>query len=487
MDPMERDSLERQLQTYQRNVAILEGQIASFGGEQSATLALLNQLDFNRSKVAQIRGQLGLPAADPAPPQAAPTTPAVPPPETAPRATTAAPEATPAAPPSQTAIVEFQAAPGGAQITWRANQIGSEVTPFGAPYDDKTLPLAIRALDAVQYPNYPQPNSEAERRHFTFTRTERSRLAALGLWQGGRIPADAYRRIGQQIYDALGPDGQRVLKAVRNAGIAQGLTTSYVLRFPQNAVGLAALPWEALWDQQQNQSMLLRADALDSCERYIDIDRALPPPATGSGPLRLLALSPKFGIPDDVRAAERDARLKSWEPLRQQGRIVYDELTPLTTAALGDYLLDAPRPDLIHYFGHGIYKNGKGCLLFDTPDGGRELVEAERLAATFGKARMVMIHACQSAMVSEAGGLLTGVAPALSLVTGAVVAMQLTVRIDAATRFSRVFYNELLGKRASIQQSVAVARQILFSEGASWYVPTLYIRSREQKPFYLAQ
>ena len=169
--------------------------------------------------------------------------------------------------------------------------------------------------------------------------------------------------------------------------------------------------------------------------------------------------------------------------------MVYDEISPLTIAALNDYLLDAPaRPDVVHYFGHGIYRNGKGYLQFDDGKGGRDLVSAERLAAVLGDIRLIVIHACQSAMVDDDGGLLTGVAPALSIVTGAVVAMQLTIAIPAATRFSQVFYDQLLTKQKSLQEAVARGRQILFAEaadGASWYVPTLYIRGRDQQALYL--
>jgi hypothetical protein len=76
----------------------------------------------------------------------------------------------------------------------------------------------------------------------------------------------------------------------------------------------------------------------------------------------------------------------------------------------------------------------------------------------------------------------------LSIVTGAVVAMQLSVRVEAATRFAEVFYGELLLQRRSIQDAVAEARRTLYVEeddGVSWGVPTLYIRSREQRPLYL--
>jgi hypothetical protein len=68
--------------------------------------------------------------------------------------------------------------------------------------------------------------------------------------------------------------------------------------------------------------------------------------------------------------------------------------------------------------------------------------------------------------------------------------MQLTVNIAAATRFSQVFYDQLLDRRRSLQSSVARARQVLFTEatdGTSWYVPTLYIRARVPQDVYLVQ
>jgi hypothetical protein len=113
-------------------------------------------------------------------------------------------------------------------------------------------------------------------------------------------------------------------------------------------------------------------------------------------------------------------------------------------------------------------------------------------APQLGGIRLIMIHACQSAMVDDEdgeGGLLRGIAPALSAVSEAVVAMQLTVRISEATRFSEVFYEEVARGR-SLQTAVAEGRRAVYlddDDDASWYVPTLYIRTREQRPVYLVQ
>jgi hypothetical protein len=402
--------------------------------------------------------------------------------------------AAPAAPPAQEVALEFAQRPGvggelETRITWRSPLFGREETTFTPPFDEEDLALVIRALDVLQFPSYPNAESDEEQQLFTFNEIDQQVLAALNLWKDGRIAANSYQVVGQALYQALGPAGQGVLKTVRNFALSQRQTTNYVYRFPANAVTLAALPWELLWDGEKNQAVLIRGNAIDSCERYVDIDMAIPPPLTGNQELHILALSPSYGISEDVRQQEQDTRNKVWNRLASERKVRLGEVTPLTVRALNDYLDEAPsRPDIVHYFGHGMYKDGKGYLLFDKPGGGLDLVSVERLAAILGDVRLVVINACQSAMLSELGGLLTGVAPALSVVVGSVVAMQLTVRIEAATRFVEIFYRELLTRRLSLQEAVSRARRTLFTEdtdGASWYVPTLYIRSREQEPVYL--
>jgi hypothetical protein len=379
--------------------------------------------------------------------------------------------------------LDFQVQDANVNIAWHAPLLGDRVTVFTPPYDEALLLLVIKALDAAQHPSHPAGGPQ-------FSIDEKNTLAKHGLWQNERVSAGIHNIIGRALYNGLGPNGKSALDAVRNYSIDQRRPTSYVLRFPRNAIQLAALPWELIADQDQ-AILLSRGNDVDSCERYLNMERAIPPPLPGTYRPHLLALSPQYGIPDDVRHEERNARLKSWSRLRDAGTITFDEITPLAKRDLTDYLRNADRkPDIVHYFGHGTYRNGQGYLFFDDASGGASMVSATQLAAMLGDVRLVVLHACQSAMVSESGGLLTGVAPALSVVAQAVVAMQLTIRTAAATRFSEVFYDELLARRRSVQESVATARQVLFFEeddGVSWFVPTLYIRSREQKPIYLLQ
>jgi len=128
-------------------------------------------------------------------------------------------------------------------------------------------------------------------------------------------------------------------------------------------------------------------------------------------------------------------------------------------------------------------------LLLDTDDRERDWTSASTLMALLGGVRLVALFACQGAMVGPSEhALLSGVAPALSA-AGAplVIGMQLTTRVDAAIRASGIIYRALATGQ-SVQDAVGLARQALFVEEpdrASWYLPALYIRSRETGPVYL--
>lgn len=513
----QRAHLEKLLKTYTRNKNLLESQMASFGGEDTAPVHILNQLDAVRDKIKELQGQLDALGAPPVNSsssssasnpfsgssvvnfgsgnnqsganitigdvagrdivknQTSANTPQT--------TNTPTPRSTPT--PNQVTLSFEPSDDGSASVNWGSSLLGRRVTKFSPPYDEATLPIVIKALDAAQYPNHPLGGPQ-------FTADEQKILSDLKIWQGGKVSPNVHKLVGQAVYQALGADGINALEAVRNVAISQRQKTSYVLRFPLEAVEMAALPWEAITDSRNKAVLLSRGNDVDSCERYMDIDQAVPPPLTGGEVPHILALAPSYNIPDSVRQSERQARLETWDALKEKGLLTYDEIgTPLTRRALSDYLRRAERmPDIVHYFGHGVYKDGQGYLLFDDGNGGKSRVSADQLSSILGDIRLMVIMACESAHFEEEGGLLTGVAPALSIVTGAVVAMQLTARITAATRFAEVFYDELLNRKRSLQDAVAEGRQTLFFEeddGASWYVPTIYIRSQEQKPFFLVQ
>jgi CHAT domain-containing protein len=367
-----------------------------------------------------------------------------------------------------------------AQITWEADVLGRSSSIFRSPYDSTALPLVIKALDSFQYG-----------REFANERLnpdERAQLIAMGLWTDNQPVPTLHKRVGQALYEALvaDPAAATALSTARNIATSQGLPLSYLLRFPSDAVDLAALPWELLWDK--NSALLLSRGKQAAFVRYLDLDQALPPPSPPGNRLRILAIAPNAGILPEVRETERMARNTAWADLISSGLVELEELSPATPMKLVDRVQNGPPIDIVHFYGHGRYKDGQGALLFDSASG-QSWISAERLAALLGDARLILLHACQSSMTGEEG-LLTGVSPALSAAgVPIVVAMQLTVRADAATRFAEVIYRGL-ARGESVQRAVAQARQALYFEeedGASWYVPTLTIRARDTGPLRLVR
>jgi len=392
-------------------------------------------------------------------------------------AATLRPQGEPQAADEVALTLRFDRDADGVEISWEADIIGVRLSRFTPPFVGPDLDLVVRALDRLQYPGTPLAPAET------------ARIAALGLPVGDDGLAElGHRAVGRALYQALvaDPRGAQALGTVRDHARHEGRALALRLRLPPDAIELAALPWELLWDEGQ-APLLLGHKRLASCTRHLDLGEALPPPRPRSGALRILAITPHAGIDPDERERERAERTATWAPLIANGEVVMEELGPATRRALVDRMFSGPPPDIVHFVGHGRYADGEGWLVLDRPDGQWDRVPASQLLPLFGETRLVVLCACQGGMVGE-GGLLTGVAPALSAAgVPAVVAMQLTVRATAATRFSEVMYRAL-ARGDSVQRAVVQARQALYVEeadAASWYVPTLTIRARDPGPLYL--
>lgn len=377
--------------------------------------------------------------------------------------------------------ISFDCRVDSTQIIWDS-PMGYHTSAFRSPYDSTTLPVVLRALDAVQWTEYPKAGPG-------FDSTDRELLAACGLWTHERVSFDVHERVGRELHAALVSDheAQSALSTVRNHAAASGLPLNYVLRFPPRATEMVAHPWELLWDERG--ALLLDGCQPPSCVRHLLLPWALPNPSPVGSELGILAIAPVAGIPKIVRDDERQARNNAWKELVATGNVTMEELSPATPEGLIERIRNGPSVDIVHFYGHGRYRDGKGSLLFDDPKGGEIWLAADQLAVALCDTRLIMLHACHSSRVGNAGPL-TGVAPALSAAgVPAVVAMQMAIRIDAATKFSGVVY-QALARGESIQAAVSRARRDLYvcePDRASWYVPTLTICSRDTGPLRLIE
>jgi DNA-binding NtrC family response regulator len=372
-------------------------------------------------------------------------------------------------------VLSMRFVPGvPALILWESLSSGNTRSSLHVPFGERELPLVLRALDAVQWPDQTPRRPQ-------FDSSEQALLTNWGLWDGNGVAADIDQRIGRLLYQALISDStaRSALDNARNVAVNSGQPVTFVWRFPPEAVALAALPWELLWDDRQ--PLLLSRARLSSCIRYIDLPQALPPAPRIGTKLRLLAVCPAQGIPDSLHAEEQAQRERALNPLIDAGLLAVDELRPVNLSDLTDRLQDERNPvDILHFYGHGVWREGTGHLSLDNGE-----ISASQLAALVGDIPLVVLHACRSGTVGS-DDLFTGIAPMLSAEgVATVVAMQFTVSVAAANRFSAVLYRNL-AQGESLQMAVAKARQALYVEyRKSWYVPVVYIRAREVKPVYL--
>ncbi len=391
----------------------------------------------------------------------------------------------------------FSPAATGATLRWEADVIGVRHSRMALPYAAADLPLLLRALDVLQDPYYPVPWTGTQAASFRFSAEEQAKLAEVELWDpAGRVRIDAPRIVGRSLFRALtaDPAATQALGTARDHAAALDRPLSLHLCFQPPAVHLAALPWELLWDDSPAPLAFSRFSGF-YCQRHLDLPQALPPPRPASGSLRVLVVSPQADIPPELRQVERAARIAALEPLIETGRLQVDEISPATRPALLHYLETAPPPDIVHYYGHGTYSGSSGALLLDAGNGQGAWTGTEAIATLFGQARLVLLHACQAAqslpeVPEQPLPLLTGIAPALSAAgVPLVVAMQLSVRTEAATVFSSALYQALAAGQ-SVSSAVAAGRRALFiseDDQLSWFVPVLYVRSRRIEPAYLEQ
>ncbi len=379
----------------------------------------------------------------------------------------------------------------GATLRWEADLLGVRLSRLVHPFPLADLPLILRALDVLQDPAYPVARTAAQTRHFSFDEGERARLAALNLLDDlGHVVGDAPRRLGQSLYAALttDPDGRTALESTYDHAVALGVPLHLELGFPADAARLAALPWELLWDDGA-APLLFSRGLPGSLTRRLDLARALPPTRRVQGPLRILAISPTAGIGPELRQIERAARQEALAPLINAGLAMVEEIEPADRQALARAITAGSPPDIIHFYGHGRLRGREGELLLDEPRGGGWL-SSGAMASLVGGVGLVALFACQGASVGVGSGepLLGGVAQALVAAGApAVLGMQLAVRAHAATRAAATIYAALAAGE-SLQHGVAQARRALFiaeRDGASWFVPALYVRERTGQPYHL--
>ncbi|MEK7327209.1 MAG: CHAT domain-containing protein, partial [Chloroflexota bacterium] len=287
---------------------------------------------------------------------------------------------------------------------------------------------------------------------------------------------------GQQLGDALiNGEVRELFNSLVGAAQAQtkaGTRTGVRLQLRIVPDELNVLPWE-LARLSANEDPLC-VSSQNAITRYLEMkvpERDL----TTVKPLRMLGVIPQ-GSGLNVEK-EKDALDKAVAGLGESLQLTWLE-GAVTTDRVRDALGEADY-HIIHFIGHGSFKNDIASLQMNDEQGDEYPVRSETFAGFFRNresVRLVLLNACRGAARSSAQAL-AGVAPQVAKRgVPAVLAMQWDFNDRMAQQFGKAFYRSLcIGPESGeVDTAVARGRGILYDEypdSRGFATPVLFFRS----------
>ena len=361
--------------------------------------------------------------------------------------------------------------PATFEVALSGPDIGEAKGTLTLPFDAATRRAIWRALT----PNY-RPDAPGNRATEALLADlgDRSRLA---------------ENVGRRLADALltTPDVRTGFSTAISLATGERTPLPVEMRFGQDCDEVAALPWELL----HYRDHFLVSGTTIVLSRYPE--GAIPPtPVLADLPLRvLMVLSEPVDAGPTLSHQARRELVHGLRGLDEQGAVLVDVLRPPTFATLVEALTTGEYHMLVFY-GHGVYREGQGHLLFEDEFGGPGLVSAGELANALrnSSVRVVVLGACESAALDgetpdgdgeTALDIWSGTAPAL-VKAGVPVAigMQVSMRVDAALAFLRQFALSVSAGK-SVVDAVGDARRPLTAStyDHAWCIPAVYGRTRD--------
>lgn len=315
--------------------------------------------------------------------------------------------------------------------------------------------------------------------------------------------------VGRLLFDSIMLEEIRTsFQMSMNLARSQNSKILFELRFDENIAELARYPWELMHDGRR----FLLPSGMVELVRYISYPEATTALKT-SLPLRMLYIRSR---PMDLSALpafnEELAIRHALEPLVNSGSIIIDELETATYDSLLDYL-DDHKCNILHFDGHGVFAKlcrncgefnfphmlacnhcksefrqtiPRGYLAFESDRGNTNWLSSSTLGHIFGpELRLGVLSACSSGTIL--GEVFFGSTGPALIQAGvpAVVATQLPISVEAATGFAKGFYRSLSRFR-SLPTAVNAGRRRLFDTN-EWFIPTLYMRSRDYDGYLFGQ
>jgi hypothetical protein len=308
-----------------------------------------------------------------------------------------------------------------------------------------------------------------------------------------RNPSDEEKTIlatGKTLFAALLGSGEVAGRYRAAAAVAdeRGEELRIVLRI--DAPELAALPWEAMYDEGAGSYVCRRYQLV----RHVPVASAAPPLAVRTR-LRILGIvASPTGLDRLDARCERDQLASALSEPIKDGLVELVWAPSATWNGIQDQLMKGPW-HAVHFIGHGDFDpdRDEGRLGLTAEDGTANVVEASRFVDLLRQAkplpRLVVLNSCQGGAASTSD-LFAGTAASLARSgVAAVTAMQYSVTDTAAIAFARGFYSALARARG-IDEAVSSGRvAILGTSGRTleWLTPILYLRGHDSRLFAMTE
>lgn len=261
------------------------------------------------------------------------------------------------------------------------------------------------------------------------------------------------------------------------------------LAFPADAASsrLASLPWEFLCapgrSGNDGRFLVLTPGLM--------LSRSVPPgtPQRAAVTLKQVRVLPVVGDAhnDWLGEVDYEPALDAIAALGGGGNFeILDPAVEVTEAGLAS-IVAATQPHVVHYIGHGRFREqtGKGSIALTAAGGGTGWVDeddlADRLCTDDWAPTIVVLHACEGGR-NDYEYRHAGLAPSLVRQgVQCVVAMQYPVTNETAIEFSSALYGAL-GQHQFLDEAVQTARQHIWqatNDARLLGVPMIYQRNAE--------
>jgi hypothetical protein len=367
----------------------------------------------------------------------------------------------------------------------RADKEDAQVVALPLPHETFDVEVERRGRNRYEIQVLNAPAGPARSDEISFDPAAPQFQAMLERVEVGDVEAALLTEVGRQLHAFLfSPRIWAAFVASREAARRRDRGLRLKLRLHQPE--LAVLPWELLYDPQEDRFLALSG--------HTPLIRSLPgvlgsalPPA--SLPWRLLVAT---AAPEDWPGLsfeqERDGILEAIAPLVQAGQVHVEVLDHASSPGL----LAALRAGVhwLHFVGHGEYDTGTGggALILERANGTGDSVGvdtlrhllAEGYAEAGARLHVVFLNACATAQVGITPGT-RGLAQTLVRAgVPAAIGMGRPIADVSARAFSAGFYGALAERGWPFDLAVTEGRRRAMVETGlhrgDWAVPVLFMR-----------